>query len=226
LIHVGARLPEKSAHCGIGELWAIHPLMFQQTLIYFDSIEDPKELEAEILADCKSNTVGTIFLFAHFMPLILQGSRKKVIYISSGMGDIDFVAKNDVQVSAPYAIGKSAANMVVAKFSADYAKQGVLFMSISPGVVDTGHFDPAKCKFHLRDQERNGGVLTGAPVSEKEMATLMEFNAKCQRYAPHWKGPITTEESVKAMIPVYESASVAHGDGGSFVSHRGTKMWL
>lgn len=49
-------------------------------------------------------------------------------------------------MSGPYSVGKAAANMVVTKFGAEYARQGVLFMSICPGVVDTGHFDPAKCK--------------------------------------------------------------------------------
>lgn len=105
---------------------------------------DPAALEAELLAGCKSNVVGNIFLFSLFIPLILRGKQKKVIAISSAMGDIDFIAKNNIEASGPYAVGKAATNTVVAKFSAKYAKDGVLFMSICPGVVDTGHFDPAK----------------------------------------------------------------------------------
>jgi NAD(P)-dependent dehydrogenase (short-subunit alcohol dehydrogenase family) len=178
------------------------------------------------MASCKANVVGTIFLFHYFMPLILQGSRKKIIFISSGMGDYDFVARNEITVSTPYAIDKSAGNMVVAKFSAEYAKQGVLVMGISPGIVDTGHFDPKKRKEHLRSRCQSDVLLISQPVSEKELGTLGDFNAKCQRYAPHWTGQLTTEESVNAMIPVYERASVSHGDGGTFVSHWGTKMWL
>jgi hypothetical protein len=30
-------------------------------------------------------------------------------------------------------------NMAIAKFSAQYKKDGILFLSLSPGVVDTGH---------------------------------------------------------------------------------------
>lgn len=95
---------------------------------------------------CKTNIVGTVHLFNLFMPLILKGQQKKVVAISSGIADLDLTSKYDIDVSGPYAVGKAAMNIIVAKFSAEYAQQGVLCMSISPGVVDTGHFDPAQRK--------------------------------------------------------------------------------
>ncbi len=98
------------------------------------------------MAGCKTNVVGTVHLFNLFVPLILRGRPKKVIAISSGMADIDLISKYEIELSGPYSIGKAATNAVVAKFSAEYAKHGVLFMSISPGVVDTGHFNPADRK--------------------------------------------------------------------------------
>ena len=49
---------------------------------------------------------------------------------------------------------------------------------------------------------------------------------KFAAYAPHFKGPITAEESVKAMMVVVERASVKGGDGGAFISHLGNKQWL
>lgn len=63
-------------------------------------------------------------------------------------------------------------------------------------------------------------------MTEKELQGVGAMAAKFQQYAPHFKGPMTTEESVKLMIPVYEKANLANGDGGSFVSHFGTKQWL
>lgn len=78
--------------------------------------------------------------------MILKGKQKKVIAISSGHADLDLISKYDIEMSGPYAAGKAATNVVVAKFGAQYAKDGVLFMSISPGVVDTGNFNPAKRK--------------------------------------------------------------------------------
>lgn len=102
-----------------------------------------------MLAVLKSNVVGTVHLFNVFSPLILKGRQKKVIAITSGMGDHDLVSKYDIEVTGPYAVSKAATNMVVAKFGAEYGKDGVLFMSICPGVVDTGHFDPTKRKPHI-----------------------------------------------------------------------------
>ena len=108
--------------------------------------ENPSALEEELIADCKTNVVGNIHLFNLFLPLLLNGQQKKVIAISSGHADLDLISKYDIEVCGPYAAGKAAMNVVVSKFSAEYAKDGMLFMSISPGVVDTGHFDPAKRK--------------------------------------------------------------------------------
>ena len=50
--------------------------------------------------------------------------------------------------------------------------------------------------------------------------------AKFAAYAPHFKGPISAEESVKAVMGVVEKASVEGGDGGDFISHLGNKQWL
>lgn len=74
------------------------------------------------------------------MPLILGGSAKKVVALSTGMADLDSMNKHELHVAPGYAISKAAMNVAVGKFHAQYKKEGVLFMSISPGVVDTGHY--------------------------------------------------------------------------------------
>lgn len=42
-------------------------------------------------------------------------------------------------LTTSYAASKAALNIVVAKFHAQYKKEGILFLSISPGIVDVGH---------------------------------------------------------------------------------------
>ena len=54
----------------------------------------------------------------------------------------------------------------------------------------------------------------------------MVMFGKFQAYAPHFTGPSSPAEAAKSVISVYENASVANGDGGSFVSHFGNKQWL
>lgn len=84
--------------------------------------------------------VAQIHIFNLTMPLILKGKTKKIMAVSSGQGDYATTAKYDLAIQGPYAISKGALDVAVAKFSAQYANEGVLLMSISPGFVDTGLF--------------------------------------------------------------------------------------
>jgi NAD(P)-dependent dehydrogenase (short-subunit alcohol dehydrogenase family) len=95
----------------------------------------------------KVNVVSNIHLFNLFTPLILKGEAKKVIAISSGQAALDAIPKLGIEVASLYAISKAGLNTAVAKFSAQYAKDGVLFMSICPGMVDTGHFNDGMSGF-------------------------------------------------------------------------------
>jgi NAD(P)-dependent dehydrogenase (short-subunit alcohol dehydrogenase family) len=78
------------------------------------------------------------------LPLVMKGKVKKVITLSSGHADLDFINDFEVEVSALYAASKAAMNVIVAKFNAQYKKDGVLFVSISPGAVEVGHFANGK----------------------------------------------------------------------------------
>lgn len=99
----------------------------------------PHDLEKDLAESFRVNVIGNINLFNLFLPLIRKGDAKKVITISSGMADIDLISKYDIDVAGPYAISKAAMNAAVAKYSAVGRKEGILFMSISPGLVETGH---------------------------------------------------------------------------------------
>jgi NAD(P)-dependent dehydrogenase (short-subunit alcohol dehydrogenase family) len=66
------------------------------------------------------------------------------------MADLDLITKFNVANGAPYAISKAALNTAIGKFSAQYSEQGVLFMSISPGFVNTGGWDNRKCLMKFR----------------------------------------------------------------------------
>lgn len=106
-------------------------------------------LEKELLECFQTNVVGTVHLINVFLPLILKGSAKRVIALSTGMADVDLIGKFGVASAAPYAISKAALNAAVAKFSAQYADRGVLFLSISPGLVDTGNYNDCESFFRL-----------------------------------------------------------------------------
>ena len=75
----------------------------------------------------------------------MKGNVKKVISLSSGHADLDFINNLEIEIGPVYSAAKAALNVIVAKFNAQYKKDGVLFMSISPGAVDVGQF--ANCTY-------------------------------------------------------------------------------
>lgn len=85
------------------------------------------------------NVLGNIHLINLFVPLLLKGEVKKVIVISSGHADTDVIAKYEVANAPVYSATKAAMNVIIAKFHAQYKKDGILFLAISPGAVEVGH---------------------------------------------------------------------------------------
>ncbi|KAH8807957.1 putative short chain dehydrogenase [Xylogone sp. PMI_703] len=164
-----------------------------------------EELEDVATKLFKTNVVGNIHLFNLFLPLVMKGKVKKVITISSGHADLDLINNLEIENSALYAASKAAVNVIVAKFNAQYKKDGVLFLSISPGFVEVGHFDN---------------------ITPEQTQGLTAFMGKVLTYAPNFKGPTPVDEAVQNIRSVWEKASVDSGYGGAFVSHLGNKQWL
>lgn len=114
----------------------------------FDRGDKPDELEDAALKAFHTNAIGNIHLFNLFLPLVMKGKIKKVISISSGHADLDLINNLELDASALYAASKAAINVIVAKYSAQYKKDGVLFVSISPGVIDSGSLDKGTFPFY------------------------------------------------------------------------------
>ena len=66
-------------------------------------------------------------------------------------------------------------------------------------------------------------AVEAAPEDVEKAAVLVR---KFVEYAPHFKRPLTPEESVTAVLSAMNKASIANGDGGAFISHLGNKQWL
>jgi NAD(P)-dependent dehydrogenase (short-subunit alcohol dehydrogenase family) len=94
-----------------------------------------------VLADFNTsiqvNLVGIFNTITAFLPLIRKSPVKKVISISTGMADLDFTLDFSIPTAAPYSISKAALNMLVIKYHNAYKSEGILFMGISPGLVNT-----------------------------------------------------------------------------------------
>jgi NAD(P)-dependent dehydrogenase (short-subunit alcohol dehydrogenase family) len=174
----------------------------------FDGIgtlaENPKELQDDLQKSFDVNVVAQIHLITIFLPLILKGKTKKVISLTTAFADVDFTNAYDIHVAPLYSISKAAMNLAVAKFSAEYKKDGVLFLSITPGSVDVNRYHDTP------------------PEQLQKLGPLM---GKFTTYKPGWTGPVTPQVAVQQMQAVWEKAT-AEKDGGAFVSQFGDKQWL
>ncbi|KIA75404.1 hypothetical protein HK57_00123 [Aspergillus ustus] len=168
--------------------------------------QDSAKLEADLLTSFQTNVVGNIHLINLLLPLIQKGQAKKVITITSGMADIELIAKFDIASGAPYSISKAAMNAAVAKFSAEYRKEGILFLGLSPGLVNT-----------------NGKYDNPTPEQIEGAKTMIQQFAT---YSPGFTGPITPEESVGHLLDTIYRADINKGYAGAFLSHYGNKQWL
>jgi NAD(P)-dependent dehydrogenase (short-subunit alcohol dehydrogenase family) len=84
-----------------------------------------------------TNVAGTLFSINAFMPLIKKSSIKKVIAISSALGDVEATQQAQVADNITYSISKVAINLLIAKFAISYKDEGVIFLALNPGFVYT-----------------------------------------------------------------------------------------
>ncbi|KAF2677701.1 NAD(P)-binding protein [Lentithecium fluviatile CBS 122367] len=165
----------------------------------------PEEFTKQFHSFMDTNVLAQIFLYEAFLPLLLKGKTKKILSISSAMGDPDFNREWEHDHAIFYSTSKAALNMVNVKFGAQYKKDGVLFISMCPGIVDTGYADN---------------------ITPEQGAKLQEVIGKFQAYSPAFKGAYEPVESVKMMLGVLDKLSIENGDQGKYLSHLGAKRWL
>ena len=106
--------------------------------------DDPQTLIKDLQMSFDVNVIGVIKTVNTYIPLLLKGQKKKVFTLSTGAADIDLINRIHLAVAAPYAISKAALNAAIAKYSALYKSDGILFMAISPGLVNTGGARPGE----------------------------------------------------------------------------------
>jgi hypothetical protein len=110
--------------------------------------------------------------------------------------------------------------MAVAKYAVKYKKENIIFLSISPGLVNTATKPRAYRKFAFRMLFTNMRIAT--PKQLEEFAHMVKT---LQIGSPHWNGqPITPEESVSKMLNVFKGLTIK--DTGAFISYKGNKDWL
>jgi len=169
-----------------------------------DLAAQPDLLYKDMHTSLDVNVLGSIYAVNAFLPLILKGAQKKIIFISSGHADIELPVPADVNDMVTYATIKGAVNMIAAKYAAELKSKDVKVLSMSPGLVATS--------------------MNNNPSGE-ELAYFMKLLGNFKRIFPYWRATLLTpDESVGHQFNIIENLTMA--DTGKFLSHWGNKTWL
>lgn len=104
-------------------------------------------LEAVFSKSMGTDVFGTIWTTNAFLPLIEKGVEKKVIHISTGLTDLDLIKTTGIAYAVAGGVGKSAMNILSAKYAAEFDKK-VKFLALSPGWVNSAG-GPSKSSLSL-----------------------------------------------------------------------------
>lgn len=81
--------------------------------------------------------ISNIFVINSFLDLVRNGKEKKIIFISSQSGDIEFNRITGFPNVVGYSAAKAGMMVVITKFGAELAQYGIKTLSLSPGWVNT-----------------------------------------------------------------------------------------
>jgi len=109
------------------------------------------------------NTLGPVRVMKALFPNVQSSERKMVVNISSTMGSIE---RNTWGCCAGYRASKSALNSINKTFAMDFGKQGVTFVVMHPGYVQT---DMNEGQGNITPNQSGAGlmnVITGLDASD------------------------------------------------------------
>jgi len=83
------------------------------------------------------NVIGLVFFNIALIPLLEKSNEKKVVNISSMLGDLEFTEKNPLLHFSSYSATKAAVTLANAKFHLEFKDKGFIFLALNPGWVQT-----------------------------------------------------------------------------------------
>ncbi|PCH40320.1 NAD(P)-binding protein [Wolfiporia cocos MD-104 SS10] len=104
-----------------------------------DILHFPSEsaLLGDLNANWNTNVLGPILTTNAFLPLLRSGNTKKILTLSSGLGDAALNLASGFPGQVAYCIAKCALEMVNVKYALALKDEGFTCLAISPGVVNT-----------------------------------------------------------------------------------------
>ncbi|KAH9922392.1 NAD-P-binding protein [Fomitopsis serialis] len=176
-------------------------LIYNAARLEFDNIlrglldyESEEKLDEEFIQSSKVNVLGPIHTVNAFLPLLREGTTKKIVLIGSEGGERDFVRRVHLSETAVYGITKAAENMVATKYAAELENEGFTVVAVSPGFVDVSstYSEPAP----------EGNIPKFNTIAKKFYGAFPKTR------------PLAPQEAVERLL-VY-IANIGPADSGSF----------
>lgn len=108
------------------------PTMFKRVTDY----EDDKKLEEDFLQYYKVNTVGVVHSINAFLPLLRKGTTRKIVVLSSHVGERNITWDLRTDVQAAFGASKAATHMILTKYAVLLESEGFTVVGLLPGIVD------------------------------------------------------------------------------------------
>ena len=125
---------------------------------------------------------------------------------------------------APYSISKAAVNLAHAKYAAEYKKEGIIFVALSPGLVNTAEA-PRKW-FKMNSIEYKDKLIwISMTATPEQLEGYKQMITSFQKVKRSFAGAITPEHSVNLLLEIIDKSTIA--DTGAILSHNGNSYdWL
>jgi len=96
-----------------------------------------KSTVAEWNEQWQINVVGLVFFSIALIPLVEKSSEKRIVNVTSMLGDITYHEKNPHLHFSSYAVTKAGVTMANLKFHHEFKDKGIIFLALNPGWVNT-----------------------------------------------------------------------------------------
>jgi NAD(P)-dependent dehydrogenase (short-subunit alcohol dehydrogenase family) len=151
---------------------------------YLSPSQIPLDVEAtQAMFDLSFRTgiYGSLWTTNAFLPLIENGREKKIVYISTGMADLDLITAAGISYAVPYAVAKAGMNVQVAKYAVELKPKDIKVLALSPGWVDTwdGRWPPVSVEMIYTDTIASirGETPGSDPGSQDHVTAVSESRA-------------------------------------------------
>jgi NAD(P)-dependent dehydrogenase (short-subunit alcohol dehydrogenase family) len=172
------------------------------------------------------NVIGVMYAINAFLPLVHKSNIKKIIVITTGVADTETQRQGKIGFFVTYSSLKAALNMVVARYSIELKGDGVIFLALSPGLVNTQEAPRKSSRCRVQAARRMETIVANkfCAAPAEVMPRIGILMQEVLATNPEFNGLATPAESVTLQRKVIENITIK--DSGAFLSHFGNKQWV